>query len=694
MFSIDDGLGLAELLADLEQAPYLYRLSPFWERLAAVHIQQLQEGGFNNFKRTVSLKYFHFSLLGIVRHELHPVLWTWLKKPCLEVFKANLPHARSSQQGIRSFTAFENFFYRTWVALLRDSVSNVDSLGLLDSICEPGIGNPFRIHYRGQWTSEDLCNAVHEFYSTCSEVFVDGCQLDVAELGAGYGRLAYVFLKALRSATYTIIDVPPAICIAQRYLSEVFPYERIFHYRRFSNFADVKAEFEASRIRFLAAHQIELLPDKLFDLLINISSLHEMTMNQIRNYLCQIDRVCRGQFYTKQWKVSRAAENGFVIRETEYPIPSGWERIYHRQHPLQRMFFEALYLVGGDSRASQSHGKSLSQFGRGEMPSPMGTSLHLRCRVCCSLDPRVAIAHARDYISEEAFQVWRCGTCGVGFTTPSPLSMERFYPIHYRRYGTFTRSILRFFYRRRVFSWVESGGAPGMALEVGLGPGWMLSALRKRGWKVIGTERILQSISHLRGEDSLPVFIGGLEAIKAVQRFDLIILFHVLEHLSDPVEVIKRCADLLKPGGTLVVSVPNFDSWQARIAKEKWYHLDVPRHLYHFSPQSLTSLLRGAGFEVRKTSFISLEHDPYGWEQSCLNLLGFKHNLLTKILMGTERRSVLSLSGFAMGIVLVFLLFPSLLLSLASWFASAGATVEILAVKSGESSATTATINW
>ena len=165
-------------------------------------------------------------------------------------------------------------------------------------------------------------------------------------LGGGYGRLAFVCLGALPSATYTLIDIPPALNVAQEYLSRVFPDERVFRFRPFRDYDEIRGEYESSRIRFLAAHQIERIPPKSIDLFVNISSLHEMTFEQIRNYLVQIDRICRGHFYSKQWRVSQANVNGVVIREHEYPIPTSWEPIFHRRHPIQRMFFEARYRIG------------------------------------------------------------------------------------------------------------------------------------------------------------------------------------------------------------------------------------------------------------------------------------------------------------------------------------------------------------
>lgn len=339
---IDDAIAM-EVLKD---ASPLYRPSPFWESLAARGIAQLQDGGFENFKRTVNMKYFNWNTLGILRHQVIPVFRHWLKRKDWSVFGARFPNATDpGNSGIKDFNPVSALIYRVYVAMLWDFVSPQDSLGLLKSIEEPQVGNPFNILYKDRTTSQDICNSIHEFYQSGGNMAADGRAFNVVELGAGYGRLGYVFLKALPAATYCVVDIPPALNLAQEYLSAVLPGEKIFRFRSFDNFENVREEFESSRIRFLAAHQIELLPEKQTDLVLNISSLHEMTFAQIDNYLKQIDRICRGRFYSKQWRVSRAKVNGFVIRESEYPIPPSWKCLSHHQHAIQRMFFEALYEV-------------------------------------------------------------------------------------------------------------------------------------------------------------------------------------------------------------------------------------------------------------------------------------------------------------------------------------------------------------
>jgi putative sugar O-methyltransferase len=354
--------GLHELLEEMERAPEVYRPSAFWHELTALGLEQLESGGLENFKRSVNMTYFNWGVLGILRHQVLPVFAHWCRARRGRVLGARFsgygspgPSARNRQTVsnfrmriplLASFGPLAAFVYKTYVAMLWERVSEDDALGLLARLDEPSFGNPFLVHYRGRAASQDLCNSVHEFYSAGAATAAGGPEFAIAELGGGYGRLAHVCLEALPSATYCLIDIAPALYVAQEYLTRVFPTEKIFRFRTFRTYEEIRSEFESSRIRFLAAHQIELLPPKQFDLFVNISSLHEMNWAQIANYLSQIDRLCRGSFYTKQWRVSQAKVNGLVIREFDYPIPPSWRRCYHRRHPIQRMFFEALYRVG------------------------------------------------------------------------------------------------------------------------------------------------------------------------------------------------------------------------------------------------------------------------------------------------------------------------------------------------------------
>src|SRR5207247_839841 len=147
------------------------------------------------------------------------------------------------------------------------------------------------------------------------------------------------------------------------------------------------------------------------------------------------------------------------------------------------------------------------------------------------------------------------------------------------------------------------------------------------------------------------------------------ILQQVLEHLTDPMDTLAKCARRLKPGGHLVVGVPNLASWQFRFSRQHWQHLDVPRHLGHFTPDSLRAAMEKVGLRVDNISYVSLEHDPYGWVQSTLNKLGFPQNLLLRWLSGEERGSLFTPTGLLMVLVTLLLTLPSFVLALVSWAA-------------------------
>jgi SAM-dependent methyltransferase len=101
--------------------------------------------------------------------------------------------------------------------------------------------------------------------------------------------------------------------------------------------------------------------------------------------------------------------------------------------------------------------------------------------------------------------------------------------------------------------------------------------------------------------------------------FDEVIIWHVLEHVVDPAGTLSEIRRILRPDGRVVVAVPNFSSLQARWAGPHWFHLDPPRHLYHFPLPSLLRLLRRTGLVPQSVHHFSLRQNPFGWVQSALN---------------------------------------------------------------------------
>ncbi|MBL0211798.1 MAG: putative sugar O-methyltransferase [Holophagaceae bacterium] len=330
------------MIQDMRKAGTLFQPSPFWEQLIAQQVRQLEEEGIEHFKKTVNLRYFSWDVKWMLAQQFLPLARAWFQAREWNIFFRGA--GIDSAGGRKIFGPVMGYLYGIALALMKKFVAMRDPLGLMDSLEEPLTGDPIYIRRDGLRLSQDLCNSVHEFYAATTglggEIKGD---LEVVELGAGYGRVGFVFLKALKGCRYTVIDIPPTLYVAQEYLSAEFPGIPIFKYRDFSSFDEIRTEFENAQIRFIAAHQIELLPEKHFDLFLNISSLAEMTREQIDFYFAQIDRLTRRFFYTKQWRNSRAPGNGFRVTEFGYPVPKTWTTLFHERHPMQRFFFHALY---------------------------------------------------------------------------------------------------------------------------------------------------------------------------------------------------------------------------------------------------------------------------------------------------------------------------------------------------------------
>lgn len=303
------------------------------------------------------------------------------------------------------------------------------------------------------------------------------------------------------------------------------------------------------------------------------------------------------------------------------------------------------------------------------------------CSICGRANPELFLEQVSDYITSDSFQIWRCHGCGVGFTLPVPEQADRYYPPRYRQYNRFITWAVRALYKIRAGRWARGADSSRRALEIGCGDGFMLETLQRAGWWVVGTERNISAAGYARNVRGLPVFVGGLDALGPQAGFDLIILFHVLEHMSDPLGILKQSAALLTPTGRVLVAVPNLDSWQAKYAGERWFHLDVPRHLFHFSTRSLQNVFELAGLEVIDKGHVSFEHDPYGWAESMLNRsTSGRANVLTRRFMKLDKATPRDQSLLPVGLAL---LGPGVLLSLLSWMAGRGATVTMTGQKAG-----------
>jgi 2-polyprenyl-3-methyl-5-hydroxy-6-metoxy-1,4-benzoquinol methylase len=222
--------------------------------------------------------------------------------------------------------------------------------------------------------------------------------------------------------------------------------------------------------------------------------------------------------------------------------------------------------------------------------------------------------------------LWECADCGLGWMQPQPTAPEiaAFYPSNYygaegEKFGRWIEPLVRFVGARRV-RFLTRGLPPGAAvLDVGCGRGLLLHELAERGFAAHGTEMSVEATRGIDPRVQVRIAPQLAQAAYPSECFDLVTIWHVLEHLPDPAATLAEAHRILKPGGAVVVAVPNYSSWQARVTGAGWFHLDPPRHLFQFSLKSLETVLRGSGFHIASRHHFSLRQNPFGWVQSLLN---------------------------------------------------------------------------
>ncbi len=278
------------------------------------------------------------------------------------------------------------------------------------------------------------------------------------------------------------------------------------------------------------------------------------------------------------------------------------------------------------------------------MPDTVSNHMTPTCPLCHSSSLQLALT-APDYRygGHTLHQVWRCQGCGLGLSHP-PLADSDWitaYPRDYEPYllsnrparglrGRLSATVLaslgytqpnalplpafivRFMTRMRGWTWLPPPAPPGKLLDVGCGSGAYGASLLRLGWNVDGIEmdRVAAERALRAGLQVQTCRIEEAELPPA--RYDVITFWHVLEHLEDPVEALRRVRVSLRQGGIVIIEVPNWSGIMARLTGSYWFHLDLPRHRLHFTPFSLGLALHQAGFYISHLQHIPNPHGLAG----------------------------------------------------------------------------------
>lgn len=309
------------------------------------------------------------------------------------------------------------------------------------------------------------------------------------------------------------------------------------------------------------------------------------------------------------------------------------------------------------------------------------------CVGCGSADGRT-LMFAPDFDGKrQRYALYECSRCGLVRTHPQPtpqLLQEAYRTDYYghdsSKFVPIVERWTRYAARKRAKVMVAAHGHGKKRLrilDIGCGRGVLLEAFRSLGHDVVGVER---KGSPFEGLPNLAC--GDLAELNLPPgSFDIIVLWHVLEHLDKPKAVLQHATRLLDARGSLFISVPNFGSRQARLFRSAWFHLDLPRHLFHFSERSLGAMLADTGFAIREKHTFSPDQNLFGFLQSALNAVpGLPDNHLYKILR--TRPSLRSLGWLLAYVPLIGILSVATVLELVlSGVQDRGATLTIKAEK-------------
>ena len=225
------------------------------------------------------------------------------------------------------------------------------------------------------------------------------------------------------------------------------------------------------------------------------------------------------------------------------------------------------------------------------------------CPVCKNKNIYFVLKAKDQTVSSEEFEIWQCNACSLRFTQAVPNKEEigRYYKSeNYISHSDTDKGLINSLYhkvRKRTLiskkKLIEkcTGISNGRLLDVGCGTGSFLNTMKQAGWSVTGLEP--DDAARTKGKQLYDLDIQPAEMLfkEMPATFDAITLWHVLEHVHDLHEYVIQLKILLKSDGRLFIAVPNYTCYDQEIYKAFWAAYDVPRHLYHFSPDAMIGLL-------------------------------------------------------------------------------------------------------
>jgi len=230
------------------------------------------------------------------------------------------------------------------------------------------------------------------------------------------------------------------------------------------------------------------------------------------------------------------------------------------------------------------------------------------CPVCGKSTFSPFLLSSDFFLTKEEYMIVSCNSCGLKFVNPRPDEYEigKYYESpDYVSHDSGKKNISNFLYRlarnisiKKKFKLVKEHARGNKLMDIGCGTGEFIFFCQQNGFSVKGIEPGEKPRSFAQTEYKLDVHEEAYLSHLTTQEFDVITLWHVLEHVHHLHERMGKILEILNPDGTLIIAVPNCDSWDAHYYGKFWAAFDLPRHLYHFTRETMNILSQKHGLKI------------------------------------------------------------------------------------------------
>ncbi|MBC5994140.1 class I SAM-dependent methyltransferase [Pontibacter cellulosilyticus] len=275
-----------------------------------------------------------------------------------------------------------------------------------------------------------------------------------------------------------------------------------------------------------------------------------------------------------------------------------------------------------------------------------------QCPVCGKEDFKNFLVVTDNTVSKESFVIVECENCSFKFTNPRPdadsignyYESEEYISHNNTKAGIINKAyhVVRSITTKQKVELINRyTPTKGTIMDYGCGTGVFLAACKKDGWEIKGVEPSAKAreIATKETEELIATNLSELES----EKFDIITLWHVLEHIHTLNETMSKLTEMLQEDGTLIIAVPNADSHDAQLYKENWAAYDVPRHLYHFTQPTMKRFLK-------KHKMVLEEVLPMKFDAYYVSMLSEKHKagktkMISSVMNGYKSNSYAEKNG-------------------------------------------------